>query len=416
MFPCMKCKKAVAMLLGFSLCLSGILPVRAEEKEIKENDLYARSAVLMDAASGRILYEKNGEEKLPMASTTKVMTLIVTLENANLSDLVEVSSYASSMPDVQLHIREGERYLLKDLVYSLMLESHNDSAVAIAEHVGGSVEQFAALMNQKARDIGCYDTYFITPNGLDKTVDGKEHSTTAADLARILAYCITTSPKKKEFLEITQTEEHSFTDESGKRSFSCHNHNAFLKMMDGALTGKTGFTGNAGYCYTGALQRDNRTFVVALLACGWPNNRNYKWSDTKKLMNYGLENFRYHRFDEVPIEEEKLRDIAVTDGQTKEIGEICRIPVCVAENGQDGIQEGTLLKENEMIRIEYEIKDCLRAPVGKGENVGSITYYVGNEKFAVLPIVTAKDAKRITYRWCVEQIIKKTLRFRCLPV
>ena len=104
-----------------------------------------------------------------MASTTKIMTLIVTLENANLEDTVEVSSYAASMPDVQLNIREGEQYRLKDLTYSLMLESHNDSAVAIAEHVGGSVEKFASMMNKKAREIGCKDTYFITPNGLDAT-------------------------------------------------------------------------------------------------------------------------------------------------------------------------------------------------------------------------------------------------------
>ncbi|MGN0156148.1 MAG: D-alanyl-D-alanine carboxypeptidase family protein, partial [Lachnospiraceae bacterium] len=105
-----------------------------------ENELYARSAVLMDAASGRVLFEKNGNEIMPMASTTKIMTLIVTLENANLEDTVQVSAYAASMPDVQLNMREGEEYRLYDLLYSLMLESHNDSAVAIAEHVAGSKE------------------------------------------------------------------------------------------------------------------------------------------------------------------------------------------------------------------------------------------------------------------------------------
>ena len=131
-------------------------------------DLYAQSAVLMDADTGRILFEKNGEQQMPMASTTKIMTLLVTLENADLEGEVLVSSYAASMPDVQLNIREGERYRLRDLCYSLMLESHNDTAVAIAEHVGGSVEGFASMMNQKARDLGCFHTYFITPNGLDE--------------------------------------------------------------------------------------------------------------------------------------------------------------------------------------------------------------------------------------------------------
>lgn len=164
------------------------------------DQLYARSAVLMDANNGRILFEKNGTEQLPMASTTKIMTLLITLENANPENTVTISSYASSMPEVKLHIREGEQYRLKDLCYSLMLESHNDSAVAIAEHVGGSVEAFAAMMNQKARDLGCYHTYFITPNGLDASDESGVHSTTAEDLARIMRACM----KREDFLAITR--------------------------------------------------------------------------------------------------------------------------------------------------------------------------------------------------------------------
>lgn len=205
-----------------------------------------------------------------------------------------ISSYAAKMPDVQLNIREGEEYKLKDLLYSLMLESHNDSAVAIAEHIGGSVEQFAELMNQKAVDIGCMKTHFITPNGLDAKDKHGIHGTTAADLARILRYCIKESPEKDTFLTITRTSVYSFTNLAGTRSFTCNNHNAFLNMMDGALTGKTGFTGTAGYCYVGALERDGKLFIVALLGCGWPGNKTYKWADTKKLMNYGLDHYQEH--------------------------------------------------------------------------------------------------------------------------
>lgn len=232
---------------------------QSDSKEQPVIPLHAKAAVLMDADSGRVLYDKNGEEALPMASTTKIMTLILTLECADLEDVVEVSSYAASMPEVKLHIRQGEKYRLKDLLYSLMLESHNDSAVAIAEHVGGCVEAFADMMNEKARQIGCENTCFVTPNGLDATAeytmeDGskvtKEHTTTATDLARILSYCITRSPKREQFLEITRTPAYAFGDIDHKRNFRCNNHNAFLTMMDGALTGKTGFTGKAGYCYT----------------------------------------------------------------------------------------------------------------------------------------------------------------------
>ena len=160
------------------LCIFSLdLPVQAKRKKTAEFDksqLYARSAVLMDADSGRLLIEKDADHPMPMASTTKIMTCILTLESAQLDDLVTVSAYAAKMPEVKLHIMEGEHYKLKDLLYSLMLESHNDAAVAIAEHVGGSVEGFAQMMNEKAKAIGCMNTFFITPNGLDASVQVKD--------------------------------------------------------------------------------------------------------------------------------------------------------------------------------------------------------------------------------------------------
>ena len=183
------------LLLLFALLYEFSMPLTAAEPE----NLHAAAAVLMDAESGRVLFEKNGTEKLPMASTTKIMTLLIALENADPDGIVTVSSRAASMPEVKLHIREGERYRLLDLLYSLILESHNDTAVAIAEHIGGSVEQFASMMNQKARDLGCFDTYFITPNGLDAQDEHGIHSTTAKDLARIMRFCI----RNEEFLAIT---------------------------------------------------------------------------------------------------------------------------------------------------------------------------------------------------------------------
>lgn len=393
--------------------------VKAEEsgKNGTSLQLYAQSAILMDAGSGRILYEKNSEEIRPMASTTKIMTCILALEYGNLEDLVEVSTYAASMPKVKLNMRAGERYCLKDLLYSLMLESHNDSAVAIAEHIGGSVEEFAAMMNQKAKDIGCFDTFFITPNGLDATAttpegETKNHSTTAVDLAKIMSYCIMESPAKEEFLNITRTPSYQFEgyrEKEGKiensgRSFSCYNHNAFLSMMEGALSGKTGFTGNAGYCYVGSLKRDDRTFVVALLGCGWPNNRGYKWSDTKKLMAYGLENFTYHSLNEVKVDEESLAPIPVAGGQTDKIGESIAVPVTVVTK-EAGI-EGVLLKEDESFEKREEIAKELEAPVEKGTEVGKITYLVDGEVYGIDYVITADHVKKIDFTWCFLQVIK----------
>ena len=229
--------RAAAILLAAALfCCLAFRTYAEQDGAEKEEELrlYAQAAVLMDADSGRVLYGKNEKDILPMASTTKIMTCILALEYGNVDEIVEASAYAASMPKVKLYVKQGERYRLGDLLYSLMLESHNDSAVVIAEAVGGSVEGFAAMMNQKARDIGCYDTYFITPNGLDAVVNdsGRVHSTTAADLAKIMAYCVTDSPAREQFLEITRTIGYDFTDADGKRSFHCNNHNAFLNMME----------------------------------------------------------------------------------------------------------------------------------------------------------------------------------------
>ena len=251
----------------------------AESSEPEEEEqnvlagLHARYAVLLDGDSGRVLLEKDGDVKRPMASTTKIMTCILALEHMKSEqEIVTASAEAASQPKVRLGVREGQQFYLRDLLYSLMLESHNDSAVMIAEHIGGSVRGFASLMNKKAAEIGCEDTYYITPNGLDASDEQGTHSTTARELALVMRYCLMESPKSREFREITGAATQQFRDVEGRQSFSCTNHNAFLTMMNGAVSGKTGFTADAGYCYVGALQRDSRIFIVALLACGWPNH------------------------------------------------------------------------------------------------------------------------------------------------
>ncbi len=223
------------------------VPVKAQETVSEPAQLYAQSAVLMDADSGRILFGKEEDKRRPMASTTKIMTCILALEHMEEGQTVEASTYAARQPQVHLGVRKGEQYYIRDILYSLMLESHNDSAVIVAEGIAGTVEKFAVMMNEKAEEIGCRDTHFVTPNGLDGKDEGGVHSTTAADLARIMKYCIMESPKKEEFLEITRTGSWQFSNLDGNRSFSCNNHNAFLGMMEGALSGKTGFTADAGY-------------------------------------------------------------------------------------------------------------------------------------------------------------------------
>ena len=362
------------------------ISIRVQAEGTPEN-LYARSAVLMDADTGRILFGKNDNEVMPMASTTKIMTLLVTLEHADLDEIVEVSERAASMPDVQLHIREGERYRLQDLCYSLMLESHNDSAVAIAEHVGGTVEGFAAMMNQKAKHLGCYHTYFITPNGLDAEDEHGKHSTTAKDLARIMRCCI----KNETFLSITREPSWTFTDMDGNRSFTVQNKNAFLQMMEGALTGKTGFTNEAGYCYVGALERGEKRLITVVLACGWPNHKTWKWMDTKALMNYGLED--YHK-ERVGSDRMALEPVFVMDGQKEKV-----------EILTDAALEDFLLKEDDEFTMEVLVPDVLKAPVQAGELVGSVAYYINGQIVDLFPVYTASEVKKIDLEWRLRQVI-----------
>ncbi|RGY98761.1 D-alanyl-D-alanine carboxypeptidase [Clostridium sp. AM58-1XD] len=386
-----------------------------EERTGPDFRLYAQSAVLMDGDSGRILFGKNESDIHPMASTTKIMTCILALELGNGDDLVTVSKNAASQPQVHLGAPSGRQFYLKDLLYSLMLESHNDSAVMIAEHVGGSVEAFAGLMNQKARDLGCTDTYFITPNGLDASgtdTEGKEraHSTTAADLARIMKYCISESPKKDEFLAVTGTKAYTFSDAEGKGTYSCVNHNALLTMMDGAYSGKTGFTGGAGYCYVGALEDGEKNFIVALLGCGWPPHKTYKWADARALLQYGMKNYEYRNvWKDVEIPEITVENGIPEDGDISR-GMTVQAEVAVPEkagpeeqkNGGESLY--LLLREDEQPDVRLSMKKELEAPVRRGDTAGKVEYELNGRTVAAYPVVVKEDADPITLKWCMEKI------------
>ncbi len=366
----------------------------------EEPNLMAQAAVLMDGESGRVLLGKNEDQIHPMASTTKIMTCILALEYASPEDIVSVSSYAASMPDVQLGIREGETYRLKDLLYSLMLESHNDSAVAIAEHVAGSREAFADMMNQKARDIGCTNTCFITPNGLDAKEEGGEkiHSTTAKELALIMRYCLFLSPQKEEFLEITRAPSHAFSNAEGTRSFSCINHNALLTTMEGAVSGKTGFTNGAGYCYVGAVQKGEKTFIAALLGCGWPPHKTYKWQDMRKLISYGNETFDYY---EILKERIEFPDIPVTDGIEADTGLLVEYP--------DELSLKVLMKKDDPVTIKKKVAKTLKAPVEPGMAAGQVDYYVGDDLIASFPIKTTRRVRKWNLDFCAKTLLNRFL-------
>ena len=391
-----KLKKNLKRLLGTAvavvLCISSLLQVPVMAEELK---VYARAALLMDASNGRILYEENGYEKLPMASTTKIMTCILALEYIKEHETtvweepVEVSGHAASMPKVKLGMQKGDTFLLEDLLYSLMLESHNDTAVAIAEYIDGSVPAFAQRMNEKARSLGCQDTNFITPNGLDAEADGKIHETTAADLARIASYAL----QNEAFRKIIGTRAYTFPELSGRRTFQVYNKDRFLDLMDGAIGIKTGFTGKAGYCFVGALEREGKTFVSVVLGSGWPPHKNWKWEDTKTLMEYGLSNYT----EKCILQPYTYRPLPVEDG-------ISGQTAIRLESGDRKKELTMLLSEDDIVKVTRQYPQKLKAPVAKGTCIGYEKYFVNGQLWRSYKILTAESVELRTYSYCLRQI------------
>ncbi len=389
------------MLKNWILILNVLLWSMVAQAEEEPENLHAQSAVLMDAESGRVLFEKNGYDVKAMASTTKIMTCIVALENCVEDTIVTFSKNAVAQPKVHLAAGVGEQFYLKDLLYSLMLESHNDTAVAIAEAIAGSEEVFADLMNKKAKEIGCDNTYFITPNGLDAVDETGKHSTTAVDLAKIMSYSILKSPQKERFLEITSTQNHSFSNLGRNKTYSCVNHNSFLSMMGEAISGKTGFTSEAGYCYVGAVESKGRTFVISLLACGWPNHKSYKWQDMRKLATYALENYEY---EEMKLPKE-IKPIRVTDGisRTNELygdGE-----VEIAINYGDSFE--VLKRKDEKVEMLVEKKEILEAPVEKDTKVGVLRYCLNDDLIGEFELVTIEAVARKNMKWYFGKMVEE---------
>lgn len=256
----------LSAVLSFTVICTSFVTCRAMP------NISASAACVIDAESGRVLCEYHAHEKRGMASTTKIMTALVALEQGNLKDVCTVSQNAANTEGTSMYLKPGEEITLEALLYGLMLSSGNDAAVAIAEHVGGSASRFAALMNQKAAEIGLVDTSFQNPNGLT----AKDHFTTAYDLAQI-ARC---AMQNEMFRTIVSTKDKRVTDASGQNEHTLHNHNRLLAQLDGCVGIKTGFTKAAGRCLVTALERDGRHLICVTL--NDPND----WADHSNLLEW----------------------------------------------------------------------------------------------------------------------------------
>ena len=363
------------------------------------------AACLMDADTNAILFGANMDEQRYPASITKVMTALLVAENKQPADQVTFGEQAvsESIPgNARINVQLGETISVEDALHAILLASANEVCTQLAIDIAGSVEAFVKMMNEKAEELGLTKTHFVTPNGLDGEDEGGVHATTAMELAKIMKYCIMDSPEKEMFLDITGTKEYHFRDLKGTSSYTCTNHNAFLTMMDGAISGKTGFTADAGYCYVGALRRDERTFIVALLACGWPNHKGYKWSDTKKLMEYGLSNYEYRNvWQELPKQEIVVKD----SGNDQNIYQ--KNSVAEVEIQQKPEVLKVLLRTDENVEISVQMEKALSAPAEKGQKVGEVRYIIDKNIIGKYDVLTRSGLKKRTFSWCLKRCMER---------
>ena len=368
--------------LFFCFILLFNIAVLAEEPKVN-----AISAVIVDGDTGRILWGKNENKPMAMASTTKIMTALVALENSDIKKETTVSKNATLASPVKMHLSVGEKMTIEQLLYAMMLQSYNDSAVAVAEAVGGSVEKFCTMMNEKAKEIGCSDTVFETPNGLDK---GNHHST-AEDMSKIGVYAL----KNQNLMKIMNTRDYTF--KSSKTTYSFVNKDRLLSEYEGAIGMKTGFTGKAGHCFVGAANRGDVTLVSVVLASGWGTaGKSRKWIDTKALLNYGFNNYKKYSI----INGSEKMNISI-DTAEKEIAEL---------KYKDSVD--LLLSENEKanLKIENELPQNITAPINYGDSVGIGKIYTGNTLLKTVKIISAENIEKIGVEYNIKKLINQWLK------
>lgn len=357
-------RRAVAIML----CLSSVIPIlRINVGAASDFSVNAKASVIYEPESDTILYAKNENARLPMASTTKIMTALVAIERENLNKKIEVDPRAVGIEGSSAYLRAGEEFTLRELLYALMLRSANDAAEAIAYAIAGSLEEFALIMNEKAAALGLSDTHFTNPHGLDDD----EHYTTALELAKITAAAL----EYPEFREIVSTKTKRVEKEGLTRLFA--NHNKMLSRYDGCIGVKTGYTQKSGRCLVSAAERDGIRLIAVTLSC--PDD----WREHEKMLDFG-----FSQLERVTVvsKNEFMRSAIIKDGVTSSV-----------KLGIDS--DITIIKKNtdDLPKIDIDIPQILNAPVELGDAVGKIrlTYPDGHiEEFDVIALENVKKAKK----------------------
>ncbi len=357
----------------FCLLLYVLLAAQAAAQNAPPQLTKVRAAILMDAKTGQVLYNKNMDTRSAPASTTKILTAIIAIESGHLDDEVKVSARAAATPGSSMHLYAGQIISLRELVTGLMLRSGNDAAVAIAEHLAGSVDEFVNLMNHKAQLLGALHSSFRNPNGLSAA----GHYSTAFDLAWIARYALTNPV----FAEIVNTKETTidWQDRSGReQDRNLRNTNKLLWMLEDADGVKTGTTDEAGPCLVSSATRGNQKLIAVVL------HDHSRWYNSMQLLKYGFDSYDLYDYaDESTI----LSSVPVENGMIDMVDAVISAQASIVVKAED----------YSSVTVEVDIPEKIKAPVYQGQKVGEIIFFVRDKAVKAVDVVAAKDIEEHTY-------------------
>ena len=352
--------------------LLGAIPAQAVDL-----DVAGKSALLMDVATGKILYENNAHEPLPPASVTKVMTMLLIMEAIDAgkigwNDMVTASEEAAAKGGSQIYLKVGESMTVTDMVKSIAVSSANDCACAMAEHIAGSESAFVQRMNERAKELGMNDTNFVNCTGLDDEAEAKDHKTSAYDIAVMSRQLLKYHPDIKKFTTI-------WMDTVRDGAFGLSNTNKLVRFYSGATGLKTGFTTGAGYCLSASAQRDGMELIAVVMGCDTSANR---FAACKSMLDYGFANFAL-------ISPQIKGDLEVPVN----LGTQQSIKAVPGEEAQLLIDKS----QREMVTTDFTLEEGVTAPVSQGQRLGTMTIRAGEQILAEVPLVAEFGIPRLSW-------------------
>ena len=370
-----------------ALMLSALLPAMVLGASGEALDVPVKSAVLMDVATGTVLYEKNAHEPLAPASVTKIMTMLLIMEAIDsgalsYSDTVTASEAAAKKGGSQVYLKAGEQMCVEEMLKSIAVSSANDCACAMAEHLSGSEGAFVERMNQKAQELSMEDTHFVNCTGLDDSPEAKDHKTSAYDVALMSRELLGKHPDIRKFTTI-------WMDTIRNGTFGLSNTNKLIRFYPGATGLKTGFTSSAGYCLSASAKRENLELIAVTMGAESSKIRN---AACKTLLDYGFAGFSL-----VCPTLEKPIQVPVRLGKEAAV-ELELLP-----------HNGLLIPKAQKAGLTTEIKleEFCTAPVEKGTRLGTLTLRSGEETLLEIPLVAAREVKQKTFRDLLVLVLRK---------